>query len=130
MVEIKAYTDLEQSKKLAEILPIESADMHYHYDFDFDELESIPTITEEDDHFILFPKDVRCWSLTALLSVIPKDEYKDVDLCFGGYQGDKYIDEWFCSYEQHNHPFLIETCHAPTPVDDCYELILKLHGLN
>ena len=127
---MKSYTDLEQSRKLSEILPLESADMHYHYDFDFDELESIPTITEEDDHFILFPKDVRCWSLTALLNVIPKDEYKDVDLCFGGYQGDKYIDEWFCSYEQHNHPFFIETCHAPTPVDACVEMIIKLKENN
>lgn len=30
MATIKSYTDLEQSKKLAEILPIESADMHYN----------------------------------------------------------------------------------------------------
>ncbi len=29
MATIKAYTDLKQSKKLAEILPIESADMEY-----------------------------------------------------------------------------------------------------
>ena len=28
---MKSYTDLEQSKKLAEILPIESADMYYQY---------------------------------------------------------------------------------------------------
>lgn len=28
MATIKSFTDLEQSKKLAEILPIESADMH------------------------------------------------------------------------------------------------------
>ena len=62
---MKGYTDLEQSKKLEEILPLETADMHYHYDSDFDELESIPNITEEDDHFVLFPEDVRCWSLTT-----------------------------------------------------------------
>ena len=29
MATIKAYTDLSQSKKLAEILPLESADMNY-----------------------------------------------------------------------------------------------------
>ena len=28
---MKGYTDLEQSKKLAEILPLESADMWYSY---------------------------------------------------------------------------------------------------
>lgn len=30
MATIKSYTDLEQSKKLAKILPLESADMHYN----------------------------------------------------------------------------------------------------
>lgn len=76
---MKAYTDLEQSKKLAEILPLESVDMHYHYDFDFDELESIPTITEEEpkEHFLLFPKDIPCWSLAALLSLIPLSIYDE-----------------------------------------------------
>lgn len=29
MATIKAYTDIKQSKKLTEILPIESADHHY-----------------------------------------------------------------------------------------------------
>ena len=28
---MKSYTDIEQSKKLAEILPLESADMYYQY---------------------------------------------------------------------------------------------------
>jgi hypothetical protein len=74
MAAIKSYTDVNQSKKLAEFLPLESADMHYHYDNDFGELESIPTITEEDDHFALFPKDFSCWSLAALLGVLPKYE--------------------------------------------------------
>ena len=78
---MKSYTDLSQSKKLEEFLSLESADMHYHYDFDFDELESIPTITEEDDHFVLFPKDVRCWSLSALLQVLPLGIYDEFDGC-------------------------------------------------
>ena len=34
MTTIKSYTDLQQSKKLAEILPLESADMwHQHVGF-------------------------------------------------------------------------------------------------
>ena len=71
MTTIKSFTSLEQSKKLAKILSLESADMHYHYDIESDELETIPTITEEDDHFILFPNDVRCWSLAALIHLLP-----------------------------------------------------------
>lgn len=67
-------TNLEQSKKLLELgIDITSADMHYHYDLDFDELESIPTITEEEpkEHFLLFPKDIPAWNLSALLGLMP-----------------------------------------------------------
>ena len=137
---MKSYTDLEQSKKLAEILPLESADMTYCAI-----TEGVREKMIIKDWQVNIGLDVAiienlfsyrngcmvpCWSLTALLNVFPKDEYKDVDLCFGGYQGDNYIDEWFCSYEQHNHPFFIETCHAPTPVDACVEMIIKLKENN
>lgn len=132
MATIKSYTNLEQSKKLVEILPLESADMCY-----------LPTHIGDEHHFIasLSPYSVctkmtdvsieyctPCWSLVALLCVLPKDEYKDVYLCFGGYQGDKYISEWFCSYEQ-QEPFIIEVCHADNPVDACYKMIVKLNEL-
>ena len=36
MATIKSYTDLSQSKKLAEILPLESADILHCIDFDGD----------------------------------------------------------------------------------------------
>ena len=74
MDKLKSYTDLKQSKKLAEFLLLENADMHYHYDNDFGELESIPTITEEDDYFTLFPKNFSCWSFAALFNILPKYE--------------------------------------------------------
>lgn len=67
MATIKSYTDLEQSRKLAEILPLESADMVYvhttdlegdeHYDIDFRRNQP------------LFEDDVYAWSLAALLSI-------------------------------------------------------------
>lgn len=75
MATIKSYTDLEQSKKLAEILPLESADMNY------------ATWTILDDGFVVSPNQgstikelqedygnqiIPCWSLAALLRVIPK----------------------------------------------------------
>lgn len=126
MATIKSYTDIEQSKKLSEILPLDSADMCY-------------LKREINDTFIEVPISkpkgtidritIPCWSLAALLGVLPKGEYKDTDLCFGGYEGDKYIPEWFCSYEQ-QEPFIIEICNADNPVDACYEIILKLHKLN
>lgn len=124
MATIKSYTSLEQSKKLAEILPLETADMYWFRD-DTETPKIYPKDMMKDSASVTLP----CWSLAALLNVLPKGEYEDTDLCFGGYNGDKYIPECFCSYEQQEH-LIIEICHAPNPVDACYELILKLHELN
>ena len=124
----KAYTSLEQSKKLAEFLPLESADMHYHYDFDFDELESIPTITEEDDHFVLFPKDVRCWSLASLLNVIPKEVkikgQRYAPCLFPIIDGHWLYRLWYNSNEIIESPIGV---WCDNPIDACYEMIVKLH---
>ena len=130
---MKGYTDLEQSKKLAEILPLESADMYYHYDNDFDELESIPTITEEDDHFVLFPKDVRCWSLAALLSVLPFHLFDNNQrYAFSMHKGlNKDGETYMIRYNIFNTDVcLYETDYYNSPIDACYEMTLKLHELN
>lgn len=112
----KAYTDVEQSKQLAKILPIETADMCYMEYATSDDptlryesqppmvLGDIP-ITEID--VVCIP----CWSLVALLNVLPKptkriyelniyggDEkpffgFNDSDLnIHKGFEGDDYID--------------------------------------
>lgn len=114
---MKTFTDLEQSKKLAEILPIESADIFYR-----DNGIDAKLMWEHNAQKVKYP----CWSLAALLDVLPKGEGKDTDLCFGGYKEGKYIPECFCSYEQ-QEPLFIEICHAPNPVDACYEMIINLH---
>ena len=69
---IKSYTSLEQSKKLAKILPNESADMHYSKDFDdswFVDLVKytsikIPKYVDKVEEHLL-----PCWSLATLLGV-------------------------------------------------------------
>ena len=131
MAAIKSHTDLHQSKVLAKILPLESADMHYHYDSDFDELESIPTITEEDDHFVLFPKDVRCWSLAALLNVLPNSENISTNLSKGGYiiSTIEYTNSWFVDYEDETDGLNNCVTSADNPVDACVAMIEKLHEL-
>lgn len=80
---MKAYTDLEQSKKLTEILPPESADHHYVRKVTdcignpFDGKWSTPKYGNPNSshanymvmgftNFEILP----CWSLAALLSVI------------------------------------------------------------
>jgi hypothetical protein len=117
---MKAYTDIEQSKKLAEILPLESADMNWH------ELPSIGFFARAFQYKLdngategLFP----CWSLTALLSVLCRAELEkdyatwddSINLFYRVkvYKPDVYVTNW-----------------QDNPVDACYEMILKLHELN
>jgi len=61
---IKSYTTVEQSRKLAEILPIESADMFYNLGE-----SQLPNVIYggHDDFKCYLP----CWSLAALLKLIP-----------------------------------------------------------
>lgn len=62
---MKSYTDIEQSKKLAEILPLESADMGWYY--------SNNPLTARNQMWVgtkAKNADIPCWSLVALLSVI------------------------------------------------------------
>lgn len=66
MATIKSYTDIEQSKKLSEILPLESADMYWWSSGKRYYIEAIDDDDYDED------KDIRAWSLAALLSVIPK----------------------------------------------------------
>lgn len=123
MSNMKAYTDIEQSKKLAEILPLESADMHYS------------TWTILDGEFIVSPNQgstiedlqedygnqiIPCWSLVALLDNIPQvklDNIKQYDKkywrCYAYFASDWHTSDW-----------------CDNPVDACVEMILKLHELN
>lgn len=64
---MKSYTDLEQSKKLAEILPLESADFHFSANQSPQGyLEKPIWGNPEYVDYNAFP----CWSLVALLSII------------------------------------------------------------
>lgn len=63
---MKSYTDLEQSKKLAEILPLESADMYYGYKKDKPEFLPYSDIEVVG---LCSP----CWSLAALMNLLPSE---------------------------------------------------------
>lgn len=72
MATIKSYTDISQSKKLAKILPLESADMFHAPDAGIVVTEPYK-LNEDDETFITAYKGaIPCWSLAALLSVLPK----------------------------------------------------------
>ena len=108
MTKIKSYTDLEQSKKLAKILPHQSADMSFNVEKGY-EVILHPYMTS---NWIGVP----CWSLTALLSVLP---YPYIEQNHKG--------KWICRVEHKNTTYLWEDSN---PVDACYEIIIKLNELN
>ena len=120
---MKSYTDIEQSKKLAEILLLKSADMFY-------------TSLNRDYPWIWIDKhlmevdDIPCWSLAALMSVFPKEEGFCVSISYGYYDANgNYIKSWLCCYEKEGDStddYIIETMTADNPIDCCYEMILKL----
>ena len=119
---MKAYTDLEQSKKLAEILPLESADMYYagHQSIINPkewEYEDTPKIRGKyisfDDKRIFYP----CWSLAALLNALPKIVNNETFFV------ETSAALWHVGYRN------IYTARADNLVDACYEMILKLHEL-
>lgn len=92
MATIKSYTDLEQSKKLAKILPLESADMAYYF------WKKSGNIVNPHP-FILDGNEVKvngvftylnCWSLAALIDIIENiDKLQKVEISFT-HNGDKY----------------------------------------
>ena len=107
----KICTSIEQSKKLAEILPIESADMYWWPTSLRYYIEAI------DDGDFNDKADIRAWSLAALLSILP---YPSLHKTFAGWRCDSYDKEG-------------KTCklgeNADNPIDACYKMILKLHEL-
>ena len=128
MKTIKSYTDLEQSRKLAEILPIESADMRYEK-VCFDRppekcwyVKLSPPFKSDD----IIP----CWSLAALLEQLD-DEFTDEE----GNDYNLTIVKENLEYQLYYHDSWgqaedIETDYHDDMVDACYELIIKLYKRN
>ena len=120
---MKAYTDIEQSKKLAEILPTESADMKYPY---FGDGQYGTTALFGEPIEFSGGKDIPCWSLTALLDIFPcSKESPIVNLTRGGWNP-SFTRRWFATWEDENKNILY-SCNGASPVDAVVELIMKLH---
>lgn len=130
---LKSYTDLEQSKKLAEILPIDSADMAWcnnsirgvNYTDPFSaNLHTVKEMREAfdmalrgwDKYWELIP----CWSLAALLSVIREA----IGYTIYG------VNNVYMSCDLGDKPWKLETEVYDNEVDACVDMIIKLHELN
>lgn len=108
MATIKSYTDLEQSKKLAKILPLESADMYWFRD-NIETPEIYPKNMMKDSVSVTLP----CWSLAALLGALP-----DYTLKSNEFYGKVALWCQGISVEYDN------------PVDACVTMVEKLNELN
>ena len=131
---MKTYTDLEQSKRISEILPLESADMGWNVFVD-DSTRCLPIddwdLNKDGSGNVKF---YHAWSLTALLDVMPKDKSIECSISFGYYNGKgEYIEKWLCAFEKEGETtddYIIETIDGNNPVDACVAMIERLHELN
>jgi len=71
---MKAYPDINQCKKLAEILPIESADIGWYYSCNPQAARNQMWVGTKSEN-----ADIPCWSLAALLDVLPLSIYDELD---------------------------------------------------
>lgn len=139
---MKTYTDLEQSKKLAEILALESADMYY-YDVPVRKWVD-KTDTTKGTHIVFESQifaienlpnhkigegGIPAWSLAALLNILPViigniSETGALKLRMD--KGELDFNIW---YENIDNGFVADGLDviANNAVDTCYGMILKLY---
>ena len=111
---IKAYTDLPQSKILAEILPLESADMFWLV---LGNAPRVHVLTEPLSNYSQW-ESYPCWSLAALLDAL---QYPTLFQ-----RADK---KWGCTvWIDTTKPRSI-SC-KDEPVDACVDLVIRLHKQN
>lgn len=116
MATIKSNTDVDQSKKLTEILPLESSD---NVIVSFGDREGTKNVVmpKETLDVIRTPfADIRnvtpCWSLAALMDVL------DRGILFKTPQG------WACQVYPENKAIIGD--YYNNPIDACYKMILEL----
>ena len=115
MTTIKSYSDLQQSKKLAEFLPLESADMRYAPFGDIHPWVWEGTFIERDA--------VPCWSLAALLSII-----NNIKGWYPGIDAQVEDNKWqICMFSRETGSNIDLSSINEELIDVCYEVIVKLH---
>ena len=121
---MKSYTDLEQSKKLAEILPIESADMWWSKNFIYYNPTAAIGISAEYSNVYTYKfgeDDIPCWSLATLLDILRNRAYsidEDAIVTLSSY---KTI-EWDLSISNSGLYMITKS----DPIDACVEMIVTL----
>lgn len=143
----KSYTDLEQCKKLAEMLPLDSADMSYTLDFNSEKYYISTTsykswvVPKYAESYKGLNQVLPCWSLAALLNLLPSEiiyfgttykiqirKYsltKGVDLHQIAYGSIKFDVDGQFSFKD-----MVNTGEKENLVDACYEMLFELKERN
>ena len=121
---MKSYTDLEQSKKLAEILPPESADMCWGICDETLKWKTFPYLMPWRD-YTAKERYLPCWSLAALL-----DQLEDVICDENGYTYQLQIIkegvQYYLIYEGVDDFASYDTPLFDDLIDACVEMIITL----
>jgi hypothetical protein len=121
---MKAYTDIDQSKRLAEILPLESADMEYMFlKRDGSIVSRVPFIKDGYEEPDCSYNMVSCWSLTALLKYLSEIKPKVYTPVLFPSEG-----KWILQFAEYGHGNVYEVSYD-NPIDACVALIKNLHEL-
>lgn len=126
---MKGYTDLEQSKVLAKILSSKSADMEYLTIKETGSfIGTVPFVKDdsevEDSAYSHTYNRIACWSLAALLSVLPTLDDRNAEFC-----KDIRYDKWHIYYHGTATLSVIDTERYDNLIDAAYEMIIKLNKL-
>lgn len=125
MATIKSYTDIEQSKVLAEILPLESADM-FHFIHEVDTVGFGYKKDAEEFYSKTEFEYIPCWSLAALLEILSKYAEHTNESGIAELSYEK-VTKWGVSILNCGK---IKDCYANNPIDAAYGMIIRLNELN
>jgi len=122
---IKSHTDIEQSKKLAEFLTLESADMCWSK-YDDGQMRIMPM-----ELWDLIKDGLSCleftpaWSLAALFKALPLEA--EIHKQTNGHKIYYYVESYMKRIENETY---LSTERYENSVDACVAMIIKLHELN
>jgi hypothetical protein len=128
---MKSYTDISQSRKLAEILPLESADMSWYKEtemFPF-ELHTLPYsrhFVRNDGGDELIP----CWTVAAIIELLPHDIKGYNLMIYKSYCPNEKNFAYELSYEGDFSEYglsILASASSIELIDACVEMITRLH---
>ena len=136
---IKSHTNIEQSKKLAEVLPLESADMTWEQvdlitgDLAWEPLLGLDVAIKDNLFSYRNGYTIPCWSLAALLDILIAKDF-DPETMFlrstSDGRGTRLNNVWRLSVDRLDVDISLRDIYADNLVDACVEMILRLNELN